>query len=341
MKNKYLGILLIIVLAVFFARPIVSHIKVLLLISEEFPQIPVKPLKILTASPRHQEMELDSPYGKIKADLFIPKQGGLTPALILAMAVKTAEKDRPIVLGFAETMSRLGYVVIWPRLKILDEGVSSFEEPETFITAFKYVEALEGVDEERISLVGFSAGSSVAFAGAADERIRDKVRGLVFFGGYYDISDYLESLVTKKSAFKDTTIDWQSAEGAVSHTREVLTAKNAEGILKALASETSEEFRTLFKSVKKEEITGLEKISPSESINNFKARIFILHDKSDVYVPYLESAKLNEALPNEVNKTYLLVNLFQHVQPKKGFSFGIIGEFVKLYGFLYEAISYL
>lgn len=341
METKYWGILLIIVLVVFSARPIVNHIKILLLISEEFPQIPVKPLKILTASPLHQEIELDSSSGKVKADLFIPQKGGLKPALILAMGVKTAPQDKSVILGFAETMSRLGYVVIWPRLKILDEGISSFEEPGTFITAFKYLEILESVDKKRISLVGFSAGSSVAFVGAADLQIRDKVRGLVFFGGYYDIFDYLESLVTKKSTFKDTTLDWQPAEGAVTYTVEVLTAKNAEGILKTLAAETSEEFRTLFKSVKKEEITGLEKTSPSKSINNFKARIFILHDKSDIYVPYLESAKLNEALPNEADKTYLLVNLFEHVQPKKGFSFEIIGEFMKLYGFLYEAISYL
>lgn len=141
MKTKYWGILLIIVLAVFFARPIVNHVKILLLISEEFPQIPVKPLKILTSPPLHQQIELDSSKGRVKADLFIPKQSGLTPALILAMGVKTAPQDKSVILGFAETMSRLGYVVFWPRLKILDEGISSFDEPGTFITAFKYLES--------------------------------------------------------------------------------------------------------------------------------------------------------------------------------------------------------
>lgn len=341
MRTKYVALFLIIVLVIVFAKPLVSHAKILLLISEEFPQIPFKPLKSLTSPPLHQEIELDSAGGKIKADLFIPKEEGLKPALILAMAVKTAEKDRAVVLGFAETMSRLGYVVIWPRLKVLDEGISTFEEPETFVKSFQYLEDLKEIDRQRISFVGFSAGSSVAFVAVTDPQINDKVRGLVFFGGYADIFDYLESLVTKKSTFENATIDWQPAEGAVSHTVEVLTTKNAKGILRALETKTAAEFRNLLGSVSEEELSLLKQISPREFIDNFKARIFILHDKNDPYVPYFESAKLSQYLPADIKRTYSLVNLFEHVQPKSGLSLEVMAEFIKLYGFLYETIAYL
>ncbi|MBI1982454.1 MAG: hypothetical protein HYS68_02645, partial [Candidatus Levybacteria bacterium] len=165
MKIKIFLFLLagIFVIGVIFSKPLITHVKVILFISEQFPQIPVV------------------------ADLITPASEKPKPALILAMGVKTQEKDKVILLNFAQTLARLGYAVFWPRLEILDRGVSSFEDPETFIKSFEYLEAISAVDKNRISFVGFSVGSSIALVAAENPRINEKLHSLVFFGGYYSL----------------------------------------------------------------------------------------------------------------------------------------------------------
>lgn len=312
---------IVFVLGVIFLKPLMTHVKTLLFISEQFPQIPVKPLSVLTSEPLHSKVQFDSPNGKVVADLIVPvEQFNMIsekkkPALVLAMGVKTQEKDKVILLNFAKTLARLGYVVFWPRLEILDKGVSSFEEPETFIKSFEYLSEVDSVDKTRISFVGFSVGSSIALVAAEDARINNKLHSLVFFGGYYNLSDYLRALANKTDA-------WQPAEGAVNHVLEIAKEKKwGESINDLLETQSS-----------KSEV--FRKLSPSQNLKNFKARIFIIHDKNDPYVPYSESIKLHSLLPSEVEKTFVLLNLFEHVQPKKELSRQIIFELLKLYGFL-------
>lgn len=321
-KVSFFLLMLIFALGVIFLKPLITHIKVILFISEQFPQIPLKPLSVLTSEPLHSKIQFDSPNGKVVADLIVPKKPQLRPALILAMGVKTQEKDKIILLNFAKTLGRLGYVVFWPRLEILDKGVSSFEEPETFIKSFEYLSELDVVDKKRISFVGFSVGSSIALVAAEDERISEKLHSLVFFGGYYNLADYLAALA-------DKTDNWQPAEGAVSHVLEIAKEKKWGESLKDLLAD-QETQSAVFR-----------KLSPSQNLKNFKARIFIIHDKNDPYVPYTESIKLDHSLPQAVKKSFVLLNLFEHVQPKKGISWEIAKELTRLYWFLYQVFLYL
>jgi hypothetical protein len=156
--------LLLALLAIIVQRPLANHAKVLLLLSQELPQIPVKPLNLITDEPVHEQLQLDSSHGPIVVDLFLPSprfgpaEPRSRPGLILAMGVKLADRDRPVLLGFARTMARLGFVVLWPRLQLLDEGVSAAEEPETFVAGVRYLERRALVVSERISLLGSRSG---------------------------------------------------------------------------------------------------------------------------------------------------------------------------------------
>ena len=101
-----------------------AGVKTLLLLSEAFPQAPIRPLGLLTRRPEHAALQLDFPHGRVNADLFLPSGGRAqaAPGLVLAMGVKTSAKDRPVILKFAESLARLGFAVLWPRLALLDEG---------------------------------------------------------------------------------------------------------------------------------------------------------------------------------------------------------------------------
>ena len=334
-------LVILVLLGVIFQKPLMTHFKIILFISEQFPQISIKPLGLLSKSPTYQRIELDSVNGKIVGDLFTPNpstdaQG--RSALIVAMGIKTTEDDKPLILHFADSLARLGYVVFWPRLEVLDQGQALPEESETFIKAFEYLEKGPFINPERISYMGFSVGSSTAMVASSKSEIRDKVHTLIFFGGYFNIFDYLLSLSTKTFYLGEEKIVWKAAPDAIDHAKGLLEVRGANEILKLFHNKSMEEAENLLKEAPEEEINGLKKYSPSEAVANFKAKIFILHDKSDTYVPYVESIKLSQILPKEQIKAYHISDLFDHVQPNRPIN---VGELLKLYGFLYKTLSYL
>lgn len=312
-KSKII-IFILLAIIIFWQKPIIAHLQSLLLVTQQFSQIPVKPLLLLTKEPRQKIVNFVNNDGEaVVADIFYPSAGsGQTPkrypAVILAMGVKTAEKDQPLILGFGETLARLGFVVMWPRLVALDQGVSKMENPQTFISAFEYLEGLPQTDYERITFIGLSIGSSIALVAAENEQINNNINSLVFFGGYYDVNDYLAALNGQLSG-------WQPAEGAVSHLREISQSGPVD----------------------------LEKINPAKNIADFKGKIFILHEKGDTYVPYGESVKLKEALERMGKRpaAFQLSSLFEHVQPKKGLSKEALSELLKLHLFVVKVFENL
>lgn len=340
MKRKILGLTLLafFLVGLIFQKPLITHLKIVLFITEEFPQIPLKPLGIFSAPPSHQKVKLPT-NNPVVADLFVPQDGGEKSTIIMAMGIKTAQKDKPLLLQFADTMARLGYVTIWPRLEVLDQGQSLPEEPETFIEGFKYVAGLPQADSERISFVGFSVGSSVALVAASDPEISDQVHGLVFFGGQFDIFEYLLSLASKSYQVDGERVEWSAAEDARSHAKGLL--QEATQTAKIFEVSDLTQMQTILSQIPDQEKENLKRYSPKEYVSKFKGKLFILHDKTDHYVPYVESVKLNEALGSRGDQVFVLVDLFEHVQPNKPLSWRNLSEIAKLYGFLYQVFSFL
>jgi predicted esterase len=326
MKTKLILVILL-TLILLLIQPAAVTTKVLILISEQFPQVPVKPLNVHTKEPKREYLSLGN---GVVADLFLPNRTGQKPALIIAMGVRTNEKDKPILLGFADTLARLGYVVIWPRLEDLDKEIVKYERPQTFIKAFEYLEQHSKVERNRISYIGFSVGSSLAMVAAEDPGINNQVRSLIFFGGYYNIFDYLKALATKSFVLDGQNIAWNPAGDGVNH---------AKGILEKDGLEL-EQFKNVGE-IPESQKNALLRFSPDQRIENYKAPIFIMHEKADNYVPYVESIKLRQALEGKILLTFHLANIFEHVQPKQGFSTQMLGEFIELFGFLHKVFLYL
>ena len=344
-KRRYVVLLLLLALTVIFRQPLATNAKVILLISQEFPQIPIKPLDLVTNAPDHRHLLLSSPHGPIVADLYLPRpllgEAHSEPALILAFGVKVPQSAKPDVLRLADALARLGYVTIWPRLRSLDQEHAGIEEPSTFLRAFAYLETLPAVNRERISYFGVSVGSSIAFVAASSPRIAREVRSVVFFGGYFDMFDYLISLATRRDRFEGHEIPWSPTSDALSQVKAILIRERAWSLRRIFQARTSSQVNRLIAAANKKEVVALRRFSPSDHLDGFRARIFILHDKSDKYVPYVESEKLYRALPGSIQKTILLSDLFKHVEPGGGDLAHAAGQYVKLYGFVYQAFDYL
>lgn len=338
-RRQYLLLLLSVILlvGVIFWKQLATHLKIALFITEQFPQIPIKPLGLVSGSPDHRWVELGSINGKIVGDLYIPPYGDQRPALIVAMGIKTAEDDKPLILNFSDTLARLGYVVFWPRLEALDKGIALPEEAETFIKSFQYLSTKDFINPQKISFMGFSVGSSVAMRAAEDHQINDQVHALIFFGGYFDVFDYYVSLATKTTRLNGQILAWNPAPDAVDHAKGLLETRKANQMVKIFEATSSSQAYDLIKNAPQDEVDGLKKYNPKENLDDFKAKIFILHDRADVYVPYTESIRLNQALGG-MDQTFLLIDLFEHVQPNRPIKFG---ELFKLYVFLYRVLSFI
>ena len=345
--TRGLVVLLLVLAGVLWSGPLVAHAKAVLLISQVLPQIPVKPLYLLTNTPVHTRLTLASPYGPIVADLFrpVPRFGGIgahtEPAMLLVMGVKAQESDKKLLLSFAQTLSRLGYMVMWSRLRALDQGSDMPEKPETVVVSVRYLKGLTTVAPRRISIVGFSVGGSLGFVAATDSRIRADVHALVFFGGYYDIDDYLVSLATHTSTFHGKTMAWRPDPQAVSYVRKLLHTARAWDVARIFGVRTRAQAEAILRAAPAHELAALRALSPSLHLKEFRSPVFILHAQGDSFVPYVQSAKLDQALPPHIVKAYLISDLFAHTHPKDIVSLDALQGALKLYGFLYDALRYL
>ncbi len=324
-----------------FHKQLITHIRVLLIITQEFPGILVKPLK-LVPPPTHKKISWKSERGEFVSDIFIPKIALDTkphslPTLIVAVGIKLLPQDQESFIQSVENLSKLGYLVICPRSKLVDRNWSRIESPDTFIEAFHYVEGLKEVDKERISIIGFSSGASVALTAAEDKYFNRRLHAFLFWGGYFNIFDYMKSLITGDTFLNGKKINWKPKDDVVGVFKLMLGSSKTLEVLNKLKKNQDSNWQN---SIPKEEMSKFEKINPAEDINQFKAPIFIIHDIDDKLVPYVESVKLNQALDKKVKTSIILSDLFSHVRPRESFSLNS-DNFLKNYNFFYQLFSYL
>ena len=314
----------------------------LLLLLEVLPW-PFRPLRWLVGRPRHQRWRSASPAGTVVSDLWLPgfPHRGRRPALIFAMGVRTAPHDQPIIRGFARTLARLGFVVLWPRLHALDRGYPGTEEPATFVTAFETLAAHPAVDPQRIAFLGFSVGGSVALVAASDPRIADRLRAVVFFGGYYDVFDFLSAAASGVSVAGGRCERWRPSVGAMTHLLSVVAALRVPELLRAFPSRSPAEARAVLATLPPTARTRLERLNPAPVLDRVRARIFILHDRRDEMVHYFESEKLFQALGPQPNAELAIVDLFEHVQPRQALSWRSLRELAQLARFVFRTLAYL
>jgi dienelactone hydrolase len=331
MRPALAGAIVAVVLSLLLTPPGRTAGKAALLVSEQFPHVPVKPLRWISPQPLVEQLELGTGQWII-ADLVVPARRGPHPAIILVMGVRTLDQDRPLLLGLADTLARLGYLSIWPRSRAIEAQEIWLEEPEVFIETVRYLLQRPDIQRERISMVGFSIGASIALVAAADPRIASNVRGLVFFGGYYSLIDYLRALATGEAIVDTRRVPWTAHDWAVELAEHAL---QQEGLSLA-------DFRQDASPMLPPAVTvRLRRASPDAHLPGLRATVFILHDTSDAAVPWVESQKLTQALDPRLLGAYHITSLFEHVQPRRQLDPTIARELLLLSAFLYRVLDFV
>lgn len=336
MRNLFLYLLTIFIVWIFYAIfnvQLVNHIKTSLLMIQAFPDFKVKPLDVVPSIEK-KKITLNVNPEDVVVEMYLPKKFNEKrkgPAVIVASGVRLQDENLRTINSLSESLSKSGFIVFWPKRLSIDERKPRIENPETFIETIKFAKNMNQVDKERISILGFSTGASIALVSAADDRVKDDVKSFLFFGGYYSIYDYLESVQKEKMIYEGKEISWNTDKNLNWTIQDILSHENSKIKLASFSKD-----KVNFSSKEKDR---LDRIDPEKVLKKVKAQIFIVHSKTDTSVPYAESIKLKNKLGDKKVKDFIITSSFDHVTPNSLAS--NISDATHMYSFFYKTLSYL
>ena len=341
----------------------------LLLVPQLLPVIPVKPQQWFAGEPTRRPVVYASGDSEENADLYVPAGDGRHGAVLLFLGVNPAGKDDERVVNLANGLSRAGLVVMIPWSDRMTQRRVHVEEVENLVAAFRHMQTLEEVDPNRLGMGGFCVGASLAAVAAQDERIRDEVQFVNFFGGYFDARDLVKSVVAESRFYGDDSEAWEpnslSVEVVTSHLvdavpdpdeRALLSARfeggsagavvdeealspEARAVSALLSGPTLEEVEGLLAQLPERALADLAAISPSEGIDRLSARTLIMHDRQDELVPSEESRRMADAMRAGGDVYYTEFSFFKHVDPTRPANPAVFArESFKLYLHLYNVL---
>ena len=137
-----------------------------------------------------------------------------------------------------------------------------------------------------------------------------------------------------------TGISWQPSEDAADQARRVLAGIGQPEAAALLGSPVSSDTAVTLRALAASRLQALSRFDPAQHLQGYRAKTFILHDRDDVYVPYVESEKLRRALPGQQIGAFLLSNLFQHANVKADINWDLTKEVAALYVFATAVLAY-
>lgn len=346
--------------------------KALILLPEVVPNFPIRPLKFISKNPNIEEVTIKTVEQKeAKADLYRPADNKKHPAVVFTLGTMVTRKDTNVT-RFAQALSRLGFVVLVPDLPDFISGFVWTDSVERLVSSIEFLDKQVFVDNKKIGFAGFCVGASASIIAAENENISDKVAFISAVSPYFDLFSLSEATTTRLA--EDGKGGWEVWEP------HPLTVQSVQkGFINYLPDAQERQLLTgLFleqKGIKKEQIEDLSvkafyvysflsnsdkakmsqlwqqlpddgrkllsTLSPSSRIGQLKAKLFVLNDKKDTYVPKIEGEKLARSLPkNQVH--FVAVDSFEHVNPKTKLKrLAAIKGFWQLGNYLYRIFAYI
>lgn len=233
---------------------------------------------------------------------------------------------------------------------------------EEIIASYEWLSEQPYVDPDRIGIFGASAGAGIGLVSASDARINGDVDFFASLGTYYDLVDLVGAITTHSIQYDGETEDWEPwlkstrvlYNSVISYLpdpddRSILTrifvdeddsARDSVGRLSPRAREIYEAFDArdpvrileFWGEVSPQDLATLRDVSPSSSVAALETELFIMHDRSDPFIPYVESRRLRDATADSGHQVYFAeFDFLNHVEPKNPTNpFAFLADMVKL-----------
>ena len=334
-----------------------------------------------TPPPTVKEVSYAGPKGPVMADLYLPEAGRRYPGILLNHGVVDTGKNDPRLRRFAEILCRSGFVVFVPDFK----GMRSFRVAPSDIgevqVAFEYLVSLtKYILPESCGLFGFSYGSGPTMIAASRPIIKEKVRFIVSFGGYYDLRNVFSYIATGnfefegrryfrkpqeygKWVFLENNLDLiTSAQDRLMLQRILkIKLKNEQASIEqflpllgeegknalALLSHTDpNQTEILLQKLPLSVLRSIEALSVAPALKQLKADLILAHGEDDDMIPYTETLRLARAAPDPSRVYLQILKSYAHVDPDrqpltmKNFFTFHLPEAWKLFGLINQLMKY-
>ena len=325
---------------------------------------------------RHTQSTIPSQDGPVYLDIYAPTTPtpavpGAREGLLLIPGVGDNRGVAQLV-NLAQSLARSGVVA----MAMTTDTLMSYElAPPTVDAVVEATLALQrypGVGRDHVGIIGFSAGGSLGALAAADPRIRDTLAFVLSFGGYYDATSMLRDLGRRALAVDGKLVPWQPDPvpvqtmtitlGQVLPESDRTILSSGFNIVNGLELSPADQARLSpagqaayhlvtgdeptrvnanLAALPPEAQTLLASLSPRSVVGLLRAPIYLLHDRSDIYVPFTESRDFAAALAREGHPhKFVELSIFQHVEVKSGLGLGpLLRDGWSLYQVLLAALA--
>lgn len=341
-------------------------IRAAMLVPEVLPGASFQPLRMISQPPIEEEVTYPFSGGAGRASLWRPAGPGQHGALILFLGVNPDYGYEPL-RQFAAAVARQGAVVLLVHGVELDKARLSLAEVDALVGAARYVRELPYVNPKRVGFSGFCVGGSFALLAAGDPRIAADVRFVNSFGGFYSAETFLSALTTRMVVVDNLTEEpWEPdarattwfLQAVVNALPEATERAELERLLKAggaltpdqrraltprlrsmydlLANRDPSVFGPLYEGLPADLRAELAKFAPGNNFPFLQAKVFLMADANDRYIPHTESKLLNFALRDHPGRVFTEFDFFDHMTPGQTHEgLDLLREVWKLYSHLY------
>ena len=318
-----------------------------------------KPLDVFSQVPARTSVPYRAGGGGAEpdlAELWLPAWASAdrpAGAMLLVFGVNNLGRNHPAIVRVADGLARTGVAVLVPDSRTLLEGRLEIGEIDGVVRAFQLLAARPEVDRERLGIVGFSVGGSLALLAAGDPRISGQVRWVNAFGAFADAATYLASVSAHAYRDGDGVVDWQptplaldvyvnfmlaqvadtddrdrlraafarpvrsgekpSADPALRRSLETPAGRAVHDLLTARSLAAAE---AAIARLPTRSLRFIDAISPARHVGELEADVYLMHETQDHHVPFVESRELASVYGQAGPlRTHTEFRLFDHVQP--------------------------
>jgi hypothetical protein len=327
-------------------QPLRLVLLTLALLPAMFPGAPINPLQ-LAPTPAHIVTTFPYAAGEVTANVYQGVGPGPHGGVVLVLGVGPLP-DVDVGLRFADALARAGITVVVPQSSALAHDRVLAEESDAFDRSFDLLAAQPDMDRQRLGLVGLSAAGGLALVATSQPPLRDEVRFVNVLGSYTDARALLVDIASRSTdvggqpqpwspepltievfgtALAETAPDTRGRE--LLHTAFVDHVDVPDEAWSGVSPEADTARRLLGGGLTRDEATAalselspaarerLEAISPITYLSRLRARLYVMHDTSDDFIPFTQSRELVADAPPGTVARFTEFSIFEHVVPDR------------------------
>ncbi len=255
--------------------------------------------------------------------IFRPADDNRHPGVVISLGIHPQGAEEKNLQKLFQGLVQNGVVVITVDSSALKDSLIDKKEIKNLVEAFQFLEKKPYIDSSTIGFFGLSVGSSLAFLAAADPEIQEKVKYILWSGGYFDAKQLIQEVLSESFVYQEKVNSWDPSLRIKEVVEKNLQRffeeeKTLEGkiiIEKIMESKQREELEKLFRDLPPYTNEILESLSPKTVVPEVKASLFILHGKKDQLIPFPHSLFLSEIYSGK--KTVVISEKYGHVSPER------------------------